>query len=167
MSCDPLYTVPIVKITPCGIILPGRSPGNVHSSDSPVPKLGGDEHPIPAFHHPICYLCFPHPVDALSQPSAQSRLTRLPGRANQLPRSPSAGLPFCTSPDTATTAIPQPSCPQPRQTLHHTPSQLLCRFLPALGDSSTQDPSVSSGMDMFALADISRQSTLLTVLIMY
>lgn len=103
MSCDPLYIVPIVKITSCGIILPGRSPSNIHSSDSAVPKLSGAEHPIPAFHHPISCLCFPRPVDALS-----AICSKQTNRASQV-TSGWSSLPHL--PETARTAIPQPSCP--------------------------------------------------------
>lgn len=167
MSCDPLYTVPIVKITSRVIVVPGRSPGNVHSS-GPSPSFVGMN--IPSLHFttlsPISALQVksPSPTDALPQPSAQGRLTRLAGELTRLVSPPWAPLPFHNFPEAVRTLILKTSCTQPRQTLHYTPPQLFPQFQPDPGNGNTRGPSMSFGTAVFALTGIPRQSTLLAVL---
>lgn len=170
MSCDPLYTVPIVKITSRVIVVPGRSPGNVHSSIPPPNSVGMN---IPSLHFTtLSPISAPQvksssPIDALPQPSAQGRLTRLAGELTRFVSPPWAPLPFHNSPKAVRTLILKPSCTQPRQTLHYTPPQLFPQFQPDPGDGNTQGPSMSSGTAVFALTGIARQSTLLAVLTMH
>lgn len=139
MSCDPLCTVPTVKITSRGII---------HQAGALVTHTAQTVLSPGSAGMNTLFLLFTI-LSAIPASFTFWIISQLLGD-KQVSKGISGWSPL--------TQHQQPSLSPPvlSQTLQHTPSQILCQFLPDQGVSSTQDPSTGSGMGVFAQTDTSR-----------